>query len=486
MAMRFGPVPPKQLPVQDPEKVLLLAERWQRAAYAHERWATPAKLAYDMLETRQWTEAQKAEMKRQKRPFFKFNIIAPIVRLVLGYHGNNKTDITFSPGQDPLADRRDSRRPDQAIEKVIAKGSKQEFVDVEVFLDGLAGGRGWFDTRLDWEDNDLGEAKTISLDPFSVYPDPDADTYDLNESASFMQVAKMVSIDEIEGTLGKSVAELVKPWTMGQTPLAPITSLVVNDEITPVRTSAARGQRPVLGQFYSLMGDFVDTYRKTIRSIETQYKVREPRNVIIDLETGDKKVLPRMGPGQDPEGAAVRREHRQPVCGAARMVERMHWTTMVGDVILYDAPSFYDGYTMTGYFPYFRRGVTRGMVEDLIDPQREKNKRRNRPHRDREQDRQRRLEVPRGLARSGAGPTSRNSARRPASISSGRATRPQSRSSQTSRRSASSGSSRRRRGHPAHLRASTKARSASSDIANQSGRAIEARQRQAVSRCRCT
>lgn len=39
--------------------------------------------------------------------------------------------------------------------------------------------------------------------------------------------------------------------------------------------------------------------------------------------------------------------------------------------------AFYKTYTKVGFFPYFRRGVTRGMVEDLIDPQREKNKKRS-------------------------------------------------------------------------------------------------------------
>ena len=43
--MKFGPVPPKKLPKQDPFKVLLLAEKWQRAAYAQQRWAEPAKRA---------------------------------------------------------------------------------------------------------------------------------------------------------------------------------------------------------------------------------------------------------------------------------------------------------------------------------------------------------------------------------------------------------------------------------------------------------
>lgn len=377
--MKFGPVPPRQLPQQDPAKVLLLAERWQRAAYAHSRWATPAKEAVDFFEGRQWTEAQLAQMKLAKRPAMTFNIIAPIVRLVMGYFGNNKADGVFKPGQDQLSTEEVAEALTK-LEKQIAIASRMEFVDVEVSIDGLISGRGWYDTRLNWETNDLGEARTKGLDPFTVYPDPDADTYDVNESAVFMQTTKMVSIDEIEHNLGKGVADLVRPYVMGQTPLAPLSGAVTMDEITPTRFFGQRedGMSDWFDSFYGMMGDFADRQRKTIRVIETQHKVRELRNVAIDLETGDKRVLPTDWGHDKLEKIKLYAESvRNPIIIQQRMVERIQWTTLAGDVILYDAPSLYNGYTMTGYFPYFRRGVARGMVEDLIDPQKEKNKRRS-------------------------------------------------------------------------------------------------------------
>lgn len=377
--MKFGPVPTNVLPYQDSRKVLITAERWQRASFAHEKWATPAKEAVDFFEGRQYTDLQLAEMRRMRRPALKFNIIAPIVRLVIGYHRNNKTDIQFAPANDSLASE-DVADTLSRMEKSVATDNMLEFVDPEVFLDGLISARGWFDTRLDWENNDLGSIKVSSLDPFCVKVDPDCDTYDINESASFVLVDKMVSVDEIEAHFGRVVAALVRPWTMGQTPLAPVTSLVLNNEVTPVRYFGNRedGVPEYWDDFYNMMGDFVDVHRKTIRLIEQQYKVRELRNVFIDLETGDKKVLPKDWGRDRIEKALLYAEYVDNACTVEqRMVERMHWQTTCGDLILYDRESFYDTYTMTGYFPYFRRGVTRGMVEDLIDPQKEKNKSRS-------------------------------------------------------------------------------------------------------------
>jgi hypothetical protein len=378
--MKFGPVAPNKLPDQDPQKVLLHAERWQRALFAQETWATPAKECYDFLEGRHYTAAELAKLKGERRPHYKFNIIAPLLRLIIGYQGNNRTDITHKPGQDTrstdaIADALSK------LEKAAAEISMLDFVDAEVFLDGLAGGRGWYETYLDFEHNDLGELRTVRANPFTVYPDPDADTYDVNESGNHIIKSKMVSIDEIEATLGKKVAELLRPWTNGQTPISPISGVaIVNDEISPQRYFGRREDdaSSYWDTFYGLMGSFTDQHRKTIRIIECQHKVREPRNVIIDLETGDNEVLPdNWGPGQDPEGAVVGRAGRQSAARRKRMVQRIQHTTISGDIVLYDQPSFYDTFTLTGYFPYFRDGNTRGMVEDLVDPQREKNKERN-------------------------------------------------------------------------------------------------------------
>jgi hypothetical protein len=360
-------------------KVLLLAERWQRASAAHAKWAERAKVGFDFFEGRQYTQSQMAALKRQGRPYFKFNIIAPLVRLVQGYQGNNKTDITFKPGNDARATRAIADVLGK-VEKCEASSSLLEFVDCEVFLDGLVGGRGFYDSRLEFDQNILGELVTKASDPFQTYPDPDGDTYDLYKSGSYIQTAKMVSVDEVEAGFGKQIAQMIRPFTMGQTPLAPISSLVVQDEITPIRTF---GEREDLitdwwDQFYALSGDFVDTYRKTIRLIETQYKVREQRNVLFDLETGDWKALPDDWDDEKIAKAVLYCEQLgNPVVPQRTMVERVHWTTMAGDLILYDSASMYDGFTITPYFPYFRRGMTRGMVDDLIDPQIDKNKQRN-------------------------------------------------------------------------------------------------------------
>lgn len=377
--MRYGPLPPSNLPQQDTARMLLMAERWQRSSTMHNLWAPGAKKAVDFFEGRQWTEDALAEMRKQKRPALTFNIIAPLIRLILGYQRSQKTDIIFRPGHDGRSSE-DVATALSQIEKAISLMNKSQFIDTEVFMDGLVAGRGYWRSKLCFEKNDLGDVNDRALDPFSVYLDPDADTYDLNESAAFIQVSKYLSIDQIEDTYGKIVGELLRPFTNGKTPLSPVTSHVVNDEITPVRYFGQREDSLVdyWDHFFAQMGDFVDTARKSIRVIETEHVVRQDANVAIDLETGDRKVLPDdWGPERIAKLQWYAEQMRNPIVIQRRKVKRLWVTVTAGDMILYDRPSPYDTFSVIPYFPYFRRGITRGAVDDLIDPQLEKNKRRS-------------------------------------------------------------------------------------------------------------
>ncbi len=378
--MEYGPVAPTRLPKQDSERVQKLAFRWQRAASAQQTWAELAKECVDFVEGRQWTEEEKSSLDSEGRPHLRFNKIARLLRLVIGYHRNNRIDLAAIPGH--------TGESSEEVAKIITKTFKQisdsnelPYVDGEVFLDGITTGRGYFDDRLDFSENDFGEIKTESVDPFTVYLDADGDKYDVSK-CNIVQVSKWLSLDEIERTYGKKASELVSGYVGGKNwNMFPVYGDEDSQEVHPVRKYGME-EDELLGElsaFHGLFMDyFVDTSHKNIRCIDSQYWESTVSDVFIDLETGDKSIVPPTWNKERIQKALFYAEQvGNPLIIQRRSVRRVRWTVIIGDLIVSDSWSPYKSFTIRGYFPYHRRGHTMGMIEDLIDPQKEINKRRS-------------------------------------------------------------------------------------------------------------
>ena len=378
--MQYGPVAPNKLPKQDHERIQKLVFRWWKSATTQQRWAETAKECVDFLEGRQWSEDDLATLAEEERPALKFNKISPLVRLVTGYHRNNRIDLSAIPSYDGASS--------DEVADVITKTLKQvadindlPSVDAEVFLDGVVTGRGYFDDRLSFEENDFGEIKSQAVDPFTVFPDADGDSYDPKDWNG-VYVSKWLSLDEIEATYGKDAADTVSHLAHGGSWSSfPVFGAENTDEIHPVRRfgNEEDDAPSEWEQFRGIFNQsFMDRAEKNIRVIDCQYWESKICNVFIDLETGDKKVISDTWSNEKIQKVLFWAEqHGNPLMVQRRMVRRVRWSTVVGDVMVADDWSPYDRFTISGYFPYFRRGHTMGMVEDLIDPQKEINKRRS-------------------------------------------------------------------------------------------------------------
>lgn len=391
--MVYGPLPPRGLPYQDPKVVRLVADRWYRAACAQTKWANVAKTCVDFVEGRQWTEEQLRKLASEKRPALVFNKIAPLVRLVTGYMRNNRTDIKFMPASDASASEEVAEALSM-IAKQIGEASQLRWVDAEVFLDGVITGRGFWDQRLDFGENDLGEVRLKARDPFTIFVDPDCQDYDLNEGAAYVCESRWASPEEIEFHYGPDARRMIEPCigfagqSWGGYPYLDL----VSNEVSPIRGFAQEeriGEQTWRDFFHA---ELIDPTRKAVRVLDMQHRTKIWGEVLIDLETGEKQAVPTetefvtMFPDLPPPVAKQRwvekalyhgEQMGNPLVVDVRPIERVRWTVLVGDTLVHDAWSPYDRFTISGFFPYFRRGVTRGMVEDMLDPQREINKRRS-------------------------------------------------------------------------------------------------------------
>ena len=367
------------LPGQDVNLVLLLADRWNRASAAMTEWSDTAKKSVEYFENKQWDAKSLAQLHKEGRPGLTINKIKPLVNLVLGYHIQNLTDIRYNPGHDGTGSA--------ATAGVLTHMGKQAseingipYVDAEVYLDGLLTGRGFWDTRLSFENNDLGELTKRAQDNFATYLDPDGQDYDIN-TGNYVMTSRWTSVDEIEYYFGKDAAVMVGPWIAGGAfSGVPLGLYDGFEELTPWRRFGGEEnvENNYWQSYFNQFWDWVDRQRQSIRLIDVQHYVRVKRWFFIDLETGDRVPVPDHWDGERVKKALFwAADNGSPMVIQPRLDRRLRHTIMIGDVIVYDRWSPYRTFTITPFFPYFRRGRTKGMVEDLLDPQDEINKRRS-------------------------------------------------------------------------------------------------------------
>lgn len=301
----------------------------------------------------QWDPEVKAALEAIGKPWLEENIIFPTVNTVLGYQTQSRMDIAYKPREVG----------DQATSDILSKlamfivdQNKFPWLESQVFADGLIQQRGYFDIRMDFDENINGDIKITSLDPLDVIPDPDAKSYDPSDWSDVI-ITKWIPVDDIKIMYGAA-------------------------KYRKVLQAIANNSEPDFGaddwgvernKFASLgTGTF---YRDTdgeehVRVLERQWYKLTTRDFWYDIETGDLIPIP-DGMTEAQKKKAAKDQGYEIL---KRTVKRVRWTVSTFDVLLHDAWSPYEFFTVVPFFPYFRRGRTTGMVDNLIKTQEMLNK----------------------------------------------------------------------------------------------------------------
>lgn len=357
-----------------------------RDGAGHREWAAEAKTDVEYIENKQWSDEDKMVLASQGRPALTFNKIAPLFNLLIGFYRQNRSEVRYLPGHDGAATQEIADTLTH-VGKQVQELEQYKWKEAEVFQDGIASGRGFFDVRVEWEQNMLGQIIIAPRDPFATYMDCDADAYDIAEHKRITYNA-YASIEEIALKYGGEKAMALYNNRRG-TALqieSHLSDINVQDEISPDRFFGLRdylrdeptrftylGQVPGTGVY-----DHVDRQRRLIRVLDRQHKKLKQCRYFVDAMTGDKVVIPDTWNDQK-IGEVVQAVAQQ----AGQLVvmdgyrEAWRWTVTAADVVLHDDWSPYETPTIIGYFPYFRRGVTHSFARNLRDAQDEVNKRRS-------------------------------------------------------------------------------------------------------------
>jgi hypothetical protein len=335
------------------------AANWQRYEYGrtrgHRDYCAQARRCerFFLGGGEQWDEADLAILKSQGRPAYEFNEVMPSINAAVGYQIHNRMDISFKPRGGNADQIQAEIRSKIAMQ--IADDNKLHWLETQVFGDGIIQQRGYFDIRMDFADNLQGDITVSTLDPLDVIPDPDAKSYDPDDWAD-VTVTRWLTHDDVEQQFGKDKRIEVENFKADDADFGDDGDSEPRNKFGDVNSGAAYDSQ------------YSDAQVRRVRVIDRQRWVYTLTKVGVWPETGDVRVI------EDESPEALAEMQAKGVIITKRMQKRIKWTVSTYDITLHDDWSPYKHFTIVPYFAYFRRGKTRGMIDNAIGPQEALNK----------------------------------------------------------------------------------------------------------------
>lgn len=324
----------------------------------HEDWMRRAKRLNDLYSGGglMWRPEHRAALEAEGRPCREVNTIFPTVNGAIGLQIASRVDIGYMPKGGRATE--EGAKLMSKVTKHVLDNTNYRYAETQAFSEGLRKQRGYLDIRMDYEDSLNGEIKITSPDAFDVIPDPDGKTYDPDGWAD-VHVMRWLTLREIEGLHGKDAMEMVKAsfhtyCDEDQWGSAVIDRSGFGNDL-PASYSMGRGW---YGQ---------NDYTRRYRLIDKQYHEYAPALVAV-FPGGDFRVVE----GYPREHLAWLLDHG--VHLITKRVRRVKWMVCAPEVCLYDDFSPYEHFTIVPYFPYFDRGQTLGMIDNMESPAESLNK----------------------------------------------------------------------------------------------------------------
>lgn len=339
---------------------LTATENWMRYEYGrmrgHLEYCRQARENEGMYLGRgeQWTLEDRQALSAEGRPAFEFNQILPKVNSALGYQIANRMDMSFRPrGGD--ADQEIATTLGK-VAMQVADNTRLHWHESQVFADGIIQQRGYYECYISYRKNMLGEIAIAALDPLDVIPDPDAKSYDPDEWADVI-ITKWLTFDEIEERYGSQARSRVEQYKPDESDFG---DDMLDDEARNKFGDNNTGYNDRMG-----VATLHDGSRR-VRVIDRQFWRMEQAEVLISM-TGDIRPIAGLSEARIAalEVGSIR---------AKRRVRRVRWVVSTQSVTLHDDWSPFNHFTVVPYFPFFRRGKTRGLVDNAIGPQQLLNK----------------------------------------------------------------------------------------------------------------
>lgn len=328
-------------------------ENWLRYVYCrdngHVQFVRKADRCENFFAGLQWNELDIAALRETRRPAITINKIISTLATIFGEQIQQRMEVNFRPKSGAPAENAD------VLNKVwmnIGDNNQLQWVRSDVFADGLISSRGFYDARIEFNDNMYGEVKITKLNPKNVVIDPDAEEYD-PDTWNDVFVTKWLTPMDIELLYSKEAAQELRDRT-GSSYLWGYDSI----ERTRDRFSGPTQ----VGMFDRTVSN---DQRRYIRVLERQFRELVKVNVFVDPLTGDTREVPENWDRN--RIALVAQKYGLQVI--KKMAKKIRWRVTADSLVLHNEVSPYKHLTPVPFFPFFRHGRTIGVVENLLGPQ---------------------------------------------------------------------------------------------------------------------
>ena len=309
---------------------------WFRAAVAaNASWREAALEDIKFYAGEQWDETSREALNQAKRPAITINHILPLINLLSGYQRLNRYEPDFLPR---TGDDVEKCNVAKGITKYLFDTNEFDYEESRVALDAFLTGLGWF--YLSYRDEEI-RFKRVS--PFNLYPDPESREEDLSD-AECIHYARWTS----KKTLCRHFPEQADQIEL------------VTARYDAEETGDHLGEDPL---WYS-------SETKKVRLVSTWYRSYKEEKY-LSFANG----LTLLEEDVPKEARSLATQSR------TESREEIRVATYIGGLLLEDIPSPYKhGKLPFVMLPAYWLGegdAPAGVVRDLKDPQRELNKRRS-------------------------------------------------------------------------------------------------------------
>ena len=305
----------------------------------------------------QWDPQVRALLEYEERPALTLNKIRPRVNQVVDEAMERRAVVRFLPAAGGDQDTAD------ALTKLwlhVARRNRLEQIERQVFETALVmDGRGYFDVRVAFDRNILGEVLVTAVAPYDVLPDDGASSPDPRDWRDLFLRAVM-TLDEIMTAYPEKAKEV---RVRAQQSAEGIGGGAELDQWDRERTFGGESNPQA-------SWDLGAAEERRYLVLERQHRMPRRTWRALDPHSGEETAPPaRMS---EDELAAWAAESRLVLFETKSDV---WWRTITcGDVVLSDGPLPYDGPTVVPFWACWHVGRPYGLVQDLMDPQRSLNK----------------------------------------------------------------------------------------------------------------